>query len=129
MIKRFVLGFCLVLASSVAQAEPLPDLTIIDVGTGTNGVIWAHIKNIGQAASAPSVFYVSLYAFPGNPSMKTSFAAPHPGLAAGADQWVLIKTTYGLPQVKYNIRVNGNGLIKESNTLNNGKFGQFAYKP
>jgi hypothetical protein len=131
MFKRFVFLVSFVLASFVAQAAPLPDLTIVEVKTGLvdKGEIWVRIKNIGQATSAPSAFHVVLHNFVFSPGKTVIFASPHPGLAPGAEKWVLIKASDSLAQVKYIIRVNGQAQIKESNFSNNAKVGQFSEKP
>jgi hypothetical protein len=131
MFKRFVFIVVFVLASSAAQAAPLPDLTIVEVKAGIpdKGEIWVRIKNIGQATSAPSAFHVVLHNFLGFPGKTVIFASPHPGLASGAEKWVLIKSNDSLAQVKYTIRVNGKAQINESNFSNNSKVGQFSEKP
>ncbi|HEV7239159.1 MAG TPA: CARDB domain-containing protein [Thermoanaerobaculia bacterium] len=130
MFKRLVLIFCFVLASFVARAEVLPDLTILEVKGEKPGEIWVRIKNIGQAPSAPSSFSVFIqFASP----LQARFTSPHPGLAPGEEKWVLIKskTKFPLSKAKYNIRVNGNGngKVKESDFSNNGKMGNFSEKP
>ena len=130
MLKRLVLTFCFLLASFVAQAEMLPDLTILEVKGGNPGEIWVRIKNIGQATSAPSSFFVFLQ-FASD--LQARFASPHPGLAPGEEKWVLIKskTKFPLSKAKYSIRVNGSGkgTIKESDFSNNVKMGNFSGKP
>jgi CARDB len=132
MLKRLASIVCLVLMSVAVQAAPLPDLTILEVKSGSldKGEIWVHIKNIGNATSAPSAFHVFLdSAVLGSDPNKITLSWPHPGLTPGKDQWVLIKTKYLLSQVKYGIRVNGQAQIKESNFSNNSKVGQFGGKP
>jgi subtilase family serine protease len=104
---------------AAASPPPLPDLRpMVVVGSGTR--ITIRIANKGTAP-APAAFVRVLLGAPINSVQNY----PQPALAPGAINSVIIPVGKPLAGVHYAVRVDGTGIIAESNESNNVASGNF----
>ena len=102
-----------------AARPPLPDLRpMVVVGSGTR--ITIRIKNQGTAPAPAALVRVVLGA-----PINTAQNHPQPALAPGEIKSVIINVGKPLAGVHYAVRVDGTGVITESNETNNVASGNF----
>jgi len=102
-----------------ATRPPLPDLRPLVV-VGSNGHITMRIKNQGTAPAPAALVRVVLGA-----PINTAHNYPEPALLPGEIKSVTINVGKPLAGVHYAVRVDGTGVITESNETNNVMSGNF----
>ncbi|HVG44633.1 MAG TPA: CARDB domain-containing protein [Longimicrobium sp.] len=118
MKARFAILIALPLLAA-ASRPPLADLRpMVVVGSGTR--ITIRIKNQGTAPAPAAFVRVSLGA-----PINTAANHPQPALAPGEIKSVIINVGQPLAGVHYGVRVDGTGIIPESNEANNVASGNF----
>jgi len=104
---------------AAAARPPLPDLRPMVV-VGSNGRITMRIKNQGTAPAPAALVRVVLGA-----PINTAHNYPEPALAPGEIKSVMITVGHPLGGVHFSVRVDGTGVIPESNEANNVMSGNF----
>jgi len=104
---------------AAAAPPPLPDLRPMVV-VGSNGRITIRIANRGTAPAPAALVRVVLGA-----PINTAGNHPEPALAPGEIKSVIINVGKPLAGVHYAVRVDGTGVIAESNETNNVATGNF----
>ncbi|HEV7586785.1 MAG TPA: CARDB domain-containing protein [Longimicrobium sp.] len=102
-----------------AARPPLPDLRPMVV-VGSNTRITIRIANRGTAPAPAALVRVVLGA-----PINTAHNYPEPALAPGEIKSVTIPVGQPLAGVHYAVRVDGTGVIAESNEANNVATGNF----